>query len=369
MVSQAHEALTRLKAELRSETAAEWLDDARVERGASGYVLTVASAFRKHWFETRCAQRLQDLFGAPVEIRSEPGAAPIQRVSRVMPRLSGSAGEYAIRMVRAFMEGGPASASLVVVHGPRHCGKSLLVDWAVGQSARRAFRIDLARVRAGRSRGLVPRKPLVVADGVERLAGRAAAQRTLCTILDVVRDRGDRALVTIEGHPSEVEGIFPALRNRLKGGVLVRLEQPTTGDMRCQLRERSKRHGMRLPVDWEDELSKLPPAAALRALDMRMLPGAEEHEDALERMKDVAAQLLGVDVGLAGRRRIVVEARRAVMAAACGHGFDEMAIAESFGLKSVRTVREACRWAEREQRRDRRFAALLHEVARVLPRG
>ena len=100
-----------------------------------------------------------------------------------------------------------------------------------------------------------------------------------------------------------------------------------------------------------------------------MLPGAGEHEDALERMKDVAAQLFGVDVGLVGRRRIVVEARRAVMAAACGHGFDEMAIAESFGLKSVRTVREACRWAEYEQRRDRRFAALLHEVARVLPRG
>ena len=359
----------RLKAELRSEAAAGWLDDARVERGPSGAtVLILRSAFQKHWFETRCLRRLRDVFGGPVEVRAEPGPAPAHRPSRVMPRLSGPAGEYAVRMVRAFVEGGPAAAALVLVYGPPHCGKSLLVDWAVAQSARRVFRVDLDRVRRGRSRGLVPRKPLLVADGIERLAGRAAAQRTLCSILDVVRDRGGRVLVTMEGHPAEVEGLFPALRNRLKGGVPVRLEQPTTGDMRLQLRDRARRHGIRLPLDWEDELSKLPPAAALRALDMRMLPGADDPADGLLRMKDVAARLFGVDQELLGRRRIVVEARRAVMASACAHGFDEMEIAKAFGLRSVRTVREACRWADQEQRRDRRFAALLHEVARVLPR-
>ena len=355
-----------LKAELRKEAAAEWLDAARVERGESGVtVLTLKSAFHKHWFETRCGRRLRELFGGPVEVRVEPGPGPAPRASRVLPRLTGPGGQYAIRMVRAFTEGGPAAAALVVVHGPPHCGKSLLVDWAVAQSGRRVFRIDVDRVRAGRSRGLVPRKPLVVVDGVERLAGRAAAQRTLCAVLDVIRDRGDRALVTIEGHPAEREGLFPALRSRLKGGVLVALAEPTSGDMRRQLRDRAKRQGMRLPLDWEDELSRLPPVAALRALDMRMLPGTTAHDDALESMKGVAARLFGVDHDLAGRRRVVVEARRAVMAAAVRRGLSETAIAKSFSLKSVRTVREACRWADKEVRRDRRFAALLHEVARV----
>ena len=186
-----------------------------------------------------------------------------------------------------------------------------------------------------------------------------------------VADAMTRSAVTIPPSTTlaETEGLFPALANRLKGGVLVRLEQPTVGDMRRQLRERARRHGMRLPVEWEDELAGLPPAAALRALDLRMMPLGSvpggSGSDAIVRMKDVAARLFSVDHSLAGRRRIVVEARRAVMAAACGAGMPEQEVAAAFGLRSIRTVREACRWAEREQQRDRRFAALLHEVARV----
>jgi len=125
--------------------------------------------------------------------------------------------------------------------------------------------------------------------------------------------------------------------------------------------------------EWEDELAQLPPAAALRALDLRCSGAAPPFapSDTMARMKDTAARLFGVQrdlLDLPVRRRYVVEARRAVMAAAVERGIPEIDVAASFGLKSGRTVREACRWAVREAAQDPRFAALLHEVGRVLPR-
>ena len=43
-------------------------------------------------------------------------------------------------------------------------------------------------------------------------------------------------------------------------------------------------------------------------------------------------------------------------------------VAAAFGLRSTRSVRAACRWAADREERDAAFAALLHEVGRVLPR-
>jgi DNA-binding transcriptional regulator YdaS (Cro superfamily) len=89
-------------------------------------------------------------------------------------------------------------------------------------------------------------------------------------------------------------------------------------------------------------------------------------------MRDLAARLFGVERALLDgvcKRATVVAARRAVMTAAAEGGIPEEEIATSFGLKSSRAVREARRWALREEERDRRFAALLHELRRVLPRG
>ncbi|MHC4931369.1 MAG: hypothetical protein ACYTGV_04170 [Planctomycetota bacterium] len=373
MVSGAQETLRRLRELVRSRAAELWLDEARVEKRAGGRrVLRVRGALEKRRLETRFASELEAAFGGPVDVIAEgthppPPAPPV----RVLPRLTGPAGAYAVRVVRAFVEGGPAAAPLVVVYGPPHCGKGLLVQWAESLASRRVFRVDLERVRSGRSRGLIPRKPLVVAVGVERLAGRAAAQRTLCAILDAVQDRGDRLLISMAGHPAELAGIYPALRNRLKGGVLVRLEQPTPADMRRQLRERARKMGIRLPRAMEEELSALPPAEALRALEAR-LSGHDAPRPPLETMRDLAARLFGVERALLDgvcKRATVVAARRAVMTAAAEGGIPEEEIATSFGLKSSRAVREARRWALREEERDRRFAALLHELRRVLPRG
>jgi len=68
------------------------------------------------------------------------------------------------------------------------------------------------------------------------------------------------------------------------------------------------------------------------------------------------------------KRRSVVEARRAVITAACRAGLAPAAVARAFGLKSLKAVGEACRWADRQQERDHAFASVLHEVARVRPR-
>ncbi len=318
---EAREALQRLRERIGPRAAALWLEGARVVRTRGALELRVPRPFAKQRLLARYAAELEQAFGGAVEVVSEaPGAPPVKE-PRTLPKLEGPRAELVVRMVRAFAKGEPAGATLLLLHGPPRSGKSLLAAWARKLAGTRAFRLDLGRVRAGKSRGLVPRKPLTVGEGIETLAGREKAQRTLCTIIDAVQDRGDRLLFTIEGHPSRAE-LSPALRSRLLGGLLVGVE----------------------------------PAAAP--------PGG------LDAMKDVAARLCGVERSLLDgscRRRSVVEVRRAVIAAAARAGVPAGEIARSFGLRSERPVGEACAWAARQEAKDRRFAGILEEVLRVGP--
>ena len=338
MVSESREALQRLKERIRSSAAAQWLDEARVSRRGGRTILRVSGVFQKSWFESRCSAELEEVFGGPVEVVAD--AAPVSRArfQRAVPCLRGPAGEFALRMVRAFATRAPIAGSLLVVHGGPRSGKSLLMEWACRLGGSDVFLLDVMRLRQGRSRGLVPRKPLVVADGLEALAGRRPPQQTLCTIVDTVQDRGGRLLFTVEGHPA-VAGLSPALRSRLLGGVLV-------------------------PVEPEQIVRRRTRGVAG--------PEPETPESLLGGMKDVAARLFGVERALlngATKRRSVVEARRTVIAAARSSGLEPLCIAKAFGLKSERAVTEACRWAAREEERDRRFASVLHEVARVRPKS
>jgi chromosomal replication initiation ATPase DnaA len=331
--------LERLAQRLGSRAASVWLRDARLEIREEVRILRVAGAYPRRRLEERAAL-LREALGGPVVVVGDEPARPARR-ARATPCLRGPGGEFALRIVRAFVEGGPATGPLTVLHGAAGSGKSVLVDWACAAAAGAAFRLDMARLRSGRSRGLVPRKPLVVADRVEDLAGREKSQRTFCTILDAVRDRGHRLLCTLEGHPGHRPGIFPALRNRLLGGILV-------------------------PLEAED-----PAVVLARRSGRRPGPPAPAGRPALDLMKDAAARLFGVERALlegGTKRRGVVEARRTVLAAACRAGMTPAALAAAFGLRSDRAVREACRWAAREVGRDGRYAALLHEVGRVVPR-
>ena len=321
----AREALTRLAERIGSRAAALWLEGARVVRIRGRTELRVARPFAKQRLLGRYAAEIREVFGGDVDVvsTSAPEAPPKRHERRAMPKVTGPRAEFAVRAVKAFATGERANASLLLLHGPARSGKSLLAEWAMKLAGSRAFRLDLARVRAGRSRGLVPRKPLTVGDGVEALAGREKAQRTLCTIIDAVQDRGDRLLFTLEGHPSR-DDLSPALRSRLVGGLLVGIEAA----------------------------------------------GAPARATGLDAMKDVAARLCDVERSLLDgpcRRRSVVEVRRTVLAAAARAGIPAEAVARAFGLKSARPVKEACAWAARQETRDRRFAAILDEVARVGP--
>ncbi|HEX5137414.1 MAG TPA: hypothetical protein VFY93_10600 [Planctomycetota bacterium] len=322
MVPEARE-LQRLRERIGPRAASLWLEGAKVVRSRGALELRVPRPFAKQRLLSRYAAEIADAFGGAVEVVSEaPEAPPRKEPKRAIPRLQGPRAELAVRMVRAFATGEPAGATLLVLFGPARSGKSLLAAWARKLAGSRAFGLDLARVRAGKSRGLVPRKPLTVGEGIEALAGREKAQRTLCTIIDAVQDRGDRLLFTIEGHPSRAN-LTPALRSRLLGGLLVGVE---------------------------------PAAAAAPA--------------GLDAMKDAAARVCGVERSLLDglcRRRSVVEVRRAVIAAAARAGFPAAEIARSFGLRSERPVAEACAWAAREEAKDRRFAGILDAVLRVGP--
>jgi len=326
-VPEAREALMRLRERIGPRAASLWLDGAKVTRNRGRIELLVTRPFGRQRLLGRYGAELREVFGCEVDVVSPaPEAPPRKDERRVMPKVTGPRGEFAVRMVRAFSTGERAGASLLLLHGPARSGKSLLAAWAQKLAGSRAFRLDLARVRAGRSRGLVPRKPLTVGEGIEALAGREKAQRTLCTIIDAVQDRGDRLLFTLEGHPSRAD-LSPALKSRLLGGLLVKVEAAE---------------------------------------------GAPAPATGLDAMKDLAARLCGVERSLLDgscRRRSVVEVRRAVMAAATRSGLPAEEIARAFGLRSSRPVAAACAWAAREEARDRRFASILDEVRRVGPRA
>ena len=57
------------------------------------------------------------------------------------------------------------------------------------------------------------------------------------------------------------------------------------------------------------------------------------------------------------------------MAVAVRGGLDPAEIAPLMGLRSPRTVAEACRRVEAQRLRDERFAGLLDVMRRVLPGG
>ena len=298
----------------------------------------------------------------------------------ILPQLAGPQGEYARKVVRLFVDGGRGSSPLVVLSGPPQSGKTALIDWACHLGGGRVFKIDPKRLRGGS--GFVPRKPLVVCDGIEAIASAAGAQRRMACILDEVRDRGDRVLVSLEGLPTAVEGFHDALRCRLQGGLLVSLPAPDRATRRLQLRYEARKLGRRLPATVEDELAALPSLEGLELLRHRAASGSLREGalgesvlrsgdlplPPLDRMKDAAARLFHVDRSLLDepiKRRSVVEARRAIMAAAVAEGMAVDEIRRTFQVSAARTVREACRWAERKSATDERFAAMVSELGRV----
>jgi len=330
MALASDEALRRLRDLIGPESASLWLEGARVEplRGRGAAVLRVRGPFARQRLESAHADALREAFRGPVRVTcDEPptsGAKP-----RAADRLTvGPGNDLAVRLVRAFATGGDGAAPLVVLYGPNASGKTLLCRLAAKLGGGDVFRLDPARLRGGST--FMPRKPLVVVDGVETLAAKPGGQRTLCMILDGVADRGGRVLATLRGHPRELPGLQPALRNRLLGGVL----------------------------------------APVQAVGARRGPEPTPAE-LIALLKEAAAQAFHVEralLDLQTKRRIVVEARRAVIAEAARAGMSRGAIAESLGLRSTRTVTEACRWTERRSTRDARFAALVRTVGGVLPR-
>ena len=179
-------------------------------------------------------------------------------------------------------------------------------------------------------------------------------------------------LVTMEGLPGEASELHEALRCRLTGGLVVSLPAADRATRRLQLREEARRVGRRLPSRVEDELAELPAREGLETLRHRLAAGTL-HSGAppappLDRMKDLAAKLFHVERSLLDdpvKRRSVVEARRAIMAAAIAEGVEIDAVRRSFRVSAPRTVREACRWAERKSERDHHFARMVSELGRV----
>ncbi len=334
MAPDSNHTLQRLQALLEAEGAAHLLRGARLEQGTArdGLALRVSSAFARSRLEGRYAACVREALGPSARLVNDDPPPVRGKTDRI--RL-GKGNEFAVRMVRAAVDGSDPHAPLLLLYGPPASGKSILLHWAEKLAAGRAFRLDLATLLAGKSRHLMPRKKLVLIDGVEQLAGKPGAQRTLSLLLDGVADRGGRCIASLRGHPRECPGLGEALVCRLLGGVLVPVEAvPARGSA---------------PTP--------PPSLAPAAL--------------LDRLKDAAAGAFRVEralLDLSSKRRGIVEAKRAVIAEAARHGLARLEIAVSLGLKSPRTVQEACRWVAARSGRDGQFAALVRAVGRVLPK-
>jgi chromosomal replication initiator protein len=99
----------------------------------------------------------------------------------------------------------------------------------------RAFEVDLSARR------------LVLLDGLDALAGRAATQGELVRLQDRCLGTGTRFVFTGRRHPRELEGLSATLRSRLQGGVVVRIPTPGRDALGELLAARAERIGPALP--------------------------------------------------------------------------------------------------------------------------
>ena len=70
------------------------------------------------------------------------------------------------------------------------------------------------------------RAAFLVLDDLHHLAGKEAAQRELRHLLDSLRDRGRRIVITARESAEQLTGIMPSLRSRLTAGLTIPLFPP-----------------------------------------------------------------------------------------------------------------------------------------------
>jgi chromosomal replication initiator protein len=95
---------------------------------------------------------------------------------------------------------------------------------------------------------------LLLIDDVHQLAGKAAAQQFLLTLLDVLTERGALIIATLRQLPQLTDGLTPALASRLAGGLVAPIAPPGSLARRALVRQVASRARLSITDDDVDRL-------------------------------------------------------------------------------------------------------------------
>ncbi len=253
-----------------------WFRDVRV-LGLARSVLTLetptpdARAWIAQNYSDLVARRASEAIGAPVrvELRVARDAVSandddeIGGPSRVFSTfLATPRSEICLRILRWTAAGRSPSFSPVVIFGSEGVGKSHLASAVVAAASfsdrallltadafTARFTASMKVRRLAEFRDSLLRHRLLVIDGVEQLASRAATARELGSHLQALHAQGGRAVVMSRHHPNEINGLDARLVSMLVSGYTTLLDAPGHEE-RCEIiRSVMRRAGRDLSTD------------------------------------------------------------------------------------------------------------------------
>jgi chromosomal replication initiator protein len=204
---------------------------------------------------------------------------------------------------------------------------------------------------------------LFVLDNVDDLAGKPAAQRELCTVLDTLAAYGGRAIVTARRVPARDDRLSAGLASRLQAGLIVPLGKLSEPARRAMISELAHARGLALSQGAIDRIAGRVKAtvpqltgdllrldAAARAagtvLDEAFveerLPAAKEGGPSIRAIALRVAEHFGMKVselrGPARRKEVVAARSVAIYVARRMTGASLQAIGDYFGGRDHATV-------------------------------
>jgi chromosomal replication initiator protein len=284
-----------------------------------------------------------------------------------------------------------------LVIGARQAGGVAAVHYASGDDFASAFRSSLVQRKVKRFRSYFRSLDLLALDDLQAFSGKRRVQEEFLHTFDALVNRGGRVVVATASHPRDIPALEDRLRQRLAGGLLVRLREPDFGTRLSIVRGESvrmnhtlceevmnflARHVRRNVRELIGAVTRLSAYAALEGGTIGLEEAQRLLVDHLEtdRTDDLpprivqavceAYRISAEELRGRCRRRRVVRARKLACHLLRAHG--SLSLREIGGLlggRKASTVRAAVRDVERELAAGGEVAEQIRELQRALGLG